>query len=230
MRYPPPDSAPAPEAAAVMSSPIIRGTRRSGAFLLADISGYTGFLHGVADAHRELIVEADEPPPAYALLSSLLDAMVERVAPPFRLVKFEGDALFAIADDPGMTPHGPAALACLRGCYAAFQALLVEAGTQWTCTCVACARIDDLGLKLVLHHGEYVAQQIVGREELAGPDVIVAHRLLKNHVRDIIGPRPYALLTDAALRALEAPADEMIAAEESYEGLSTIGIHVLPLD
>jgi hypothetical protein len=212
-----------------MTMPTNRGTRRRGALLLADISGYTSFLHGVADAHRSLIVEADEPPPAYSLLSSLLDAMVAQVAPPFRLVKFEGDALFAVADDPEMSIRGPAVLACLRGCHASFQALLAEAGTQWTCTCAACSRIDDLGLKLILHHGDYVAQPIAGREELAGPDVIVAHRLLKNHVRDGIGARPYALLTAAALDALEVPSDEMIAMTETYDGQPPIPVHVLPL-
>lgn len=212
-----------------MTLPSSRGARRRGALLLADISGYTGFLHGVADAHRELIVEADEPPPAYALLSSLLDAMVERVAPQFRLVKFEGDALFAVADDPALEMRGPAVLACLRGCHAAFQALLAEAGAQWTCTCGSCARIHDLGLKLILHHGDYVAHPIAGREELAGPDVIVAHRLLKNRVRDLVGQRPYALLTDAALEALEVPPDGMVAGSETYDGLPPIAFRVLPL-
>ncbi len=162
-----------------MSSPISRGTRIRGALLLADISGYTSFLHGVADAHHSLIVEADEPPPAYALLSSLLDAMVSQVAPPFRLVKFEGDALFAVADDPAADIRGPAVVACMRACHAAFGTLLAEAGAQWSCTCSSCARIGDLGLKFVLHHGEYIEQRIAGRDELAGPDVIVAHRLLK---------------------------------------------------
>jgi hypothetical protein len=212
-----------------MTLPTSRGTRRRGALLLADISGYTSFLHGVADAHRDLIMEADEPPQAYGLVSSLLDAMVERIAPQFRLVKFEGDALFAVADDPELQMRGPSVLACLRGCHAAFQALLAEAGTQWTCTCTACARIHDLGLKLILHHGAYVAQPIAGREELAGPDVILAHRLLKNHVRDRIGARPYALLTDAARAALEVPADEMIAMTETYDGQPPIAVRVLPL-
>ncbi len=212
-----------------MTMPINRGTRRRGTLLLADISGYTGFLHGVADAHRSIIVEADEPPPAYALLSSLLDAMVERVAPPFRLVKFEGDALFAVADDPDMGLRGASVLACMRGCYASFESLLAQAGAGWTCTCTACARINDLGLKLILHHGDYVAQPIAGREELAGPDVIVAHRLLKNHVRDRIGARPYALLTDAALDALEVPPGDMVAMAETYDGLPSIPVHVLPL-
>ena len=36
-----------------------------------------------------------------------------------------------------------------------------------------------LDLKLFIHHGSYVRTQIVGRDELAGADVIVVHRLLK---------------------------------------------------
>jgi hypothetical protein len=156
--------------------------------------------------------------------------MVERVAPPFRLVKFEGDALFAVADDPGIEARGPAVLACLRGCHAAFRELLADAGAQWTCTCAGCSRINGLGLKLILHHGSFVAQQIAGREELAGPDVIVAHRLLKNHVRDLVGARPYALLTDAAAAALAVPTDGMLATTESYDGQPAIPVRVLPLD
>jgi hypothetical protein len=212
-----------------MTTPEPRAGRRQGTLLLADISGYTGFLHGVAEAHRALIIEADEPPAAYALISSLLDAMVERVAPTFRLVKIEGDALFAVADDPDMA-RGEQLLACLRACHAEFTALLGEAHTRWTCTCDACARIDGLGLKFVLHHGDYVVQRIVGREELAGPDVIVVHRLLKNHARDLVGDRPYALLSDAALLALDVPAIGMLAAIETYDDLPPVPVHVLPLD
>jgi Protein of unknown function (DUF2652) len=75
-----------------------------------------------------------------------------------------------------------------------------------------------------------VTQRIVGREELAGPDVIVAHRLLKNHARDLVGPRPYALVTDAAMLALEAPEDGMIAATETYDDLPSIPVRILALD
>ncbi|HMJ79765.1 MAG TPA: DUF2652 domain-containing protein [Candidatus Dormibacteraeota bacterium] len=212
-----------------MTLSVDRGTRSSGALLLADISGYTGFLGGVTDAYRALIIEADEPPLAYALMSSLLDTMVAAVAPPFRIVKFEGDALFAVADDGTTAPHGDALLDCLRSCHAAFEARLAEAGELWSCRCDACQRIGDLGLKFVLHHGDYVTQRIAGREELAGPDVIVAHRLLKNHVRDAIGARPYALFTEAAMAALAVPPEGMVALAESYEDVPPIRITVLPL-
>jgi len=203
-------------------------SRREGTFLLADISGYTAFLHGVAEAHRAIVIEADEPPPAYALLSSLLDAMVETVAPRFRLVKLEGDALFAVADDL-VDLRGPAVLECLRACHAEFTRMLAGAQDEWTCTCDACSRIEDLGLKFVLHHGEYVLQRIVGREELAGPDVIVVHRLLKNHARDLVGDRPYALFSAAAVAALDIPTAGMIAGIESYGDIPPVPVHVLPL-
>ena len=213
-----------------MTSAINRGTRTQGTLLLADISGYTGFLQGVATAHHDLIIEADEPPAAYAFVSGLLDRMVSAVVPPFRLVKFEGDALFAVADDPGPAIHGPGLVPCLRACHAAFQAGLAAASSEWTCTCNSCARIHDLSLKFVLHHGEYISQRIVGREELAGPDVIVAHRLVKNHARDLVGSRPYALITDAALAALGVPTGGMLATTESYDGLPPVPVRVLALD
>jgi class 3 adenylate cyclase len=208
---------------------IPQGTRQRGTLLLADISGYTTFLQGVADAHVALIVESDEPRPAYSLMSSLLETMVGVIAPPFHLVKFEGDALFAVAGDADAV-RGEALLACVRACHAAFAARLAEAGTQWTCTCSACVRIGELGLKFVVHHGGYVAQQVAGREELLGPDVNAVHRLLKNHARDLVGSRPYALLTDAATRALDVPVDGMLEAEEAYADMPPIRVRVLPLD
>ena len=150
-----------------MTNAAAPGTRMRGAFLLADISGYTGFLQGVADAHRELINDTDAPPAAYGALSSLLDAMVEVVSPSFELVKFEGDAIFAVANDGTDSPRGAAVVECLRACYAAFSKKLAVAKTDWTCTCNSCSALGGLGLKFVLHHGEYVTQRIVGREELA---------------------------------------------------------------
>lgn len=107
--------------------------------------------------------------------------------------------------------------------------MLEGAHEQWTCSCDACSCNNDLGLKFVLHHGSYVVQRIVGREELAGPDVIVVHRPLKNHARDLVGGRPYALLSDATLAALDVPADGMLACVETYDDMPPVPVHVLPL-
>lgn len=75
-----------------------------------------------------------------------------------------------------------------------------------------------------------MVQRIAGHEELLGSDVNAAHRLLKNHALELIGERPYALLTDAALLALEVPAAGMLATTETYDNIPPITAHVLPLD
>ena len=50
-----------------------------------------------------------------------------------------------------------------------------------------------LKLKAILHHGELIVKQMGGRTELAGPDIILAHRLLKNGVAG----DEYVLMTKA---------------------------------
>jgi hypothetical protein len=209
-----------------MTGPVA-ATRRQGVLLLADISGYTGFLQGVADAHRALIVDADEPPAAYGAMSQLLDTIVTAITPTFRLAKLEGDAVFAVSDVA--LPDGRAVLETVRRCYAAFRDRLTSAGNNWTCTCDACSRIGMLDLKFVLHHGSFVAQPIAGHEELLGPDVNLAHRLLKNHARDLVGSVPYALLTEAVTRALDIPTADMTAGEETYDGGLSFEVRILAL-
>jgi hypothetical protein len=61
-----------------------------GTLLLADISGYTAFLQAVAAAHVAEMAAGRFVPKAYPLLTSLLDGIVGRIAPPFLLSKLEG--------------------------------------------------------------------------------------------------------------------------------------------
>ena len=211
-----------------MAFPAPAAQRRSGTLLLADISGYTGFLGAVADAHRDIILDAEVPPPAYAVMSHLLDTIVSAIAPAFRLAKLEGDAVFAVAGEAA--PRGDALIEAIRGWYGAFGASLETARANWTCACDACIRIGDLDLKFVIHHGAWIAQTIVGQEELLGADVNVAHRLLKNHAREISGSRAYALLSTAAVDALEVPREGLVATTERYDDPLIVEAWVLPLD
>ena len=50
------------------------------------------------------------------------------------------------------------------------------------CSCFACQRVADLRLKAFLHRGQAFFRQIRQFEELAGEDVILVHRLLKNTI------------------------------------------------
>jgi len=72
--------------------------------LLADISGYTGFLNGVEREHG--VDFSGGIPAGYRILGALLDAVVEGVQPTFAIVKLEGDAVFAVAPAEALDGRG----------------------------------------------------------------------------------------------------------------------------
>ena len=200
-----------------------------GTLLLADISGYTAFLQAVAGAHAADMAAGMFVPKAYPLLTSLLDGIVERIAPPFVLSKLEGDAVFAFAAEGELDVRGQSIVDCLTACYEAYRARLDEARELMTCTCDACLSIGGLELKFVLHHGEYVVQTVAGHQELFGPDVTISHLLLKNHVADLIGRSAYALVTESAAAHLEVPLERALPITEQYEHYAPVRACVLTL-
>ena len=201
----------------------------SGALLLADISGYTSFLQSVAVAHRDDAFADGAVPDAYAMMSDLLDGIVGRVVPPFTLSKLEGDAVFAYAADAAQLPRGVAILGCLNGCYADFRRRLGMAHGIWTCRCEACMRIDSLDLKFILHAGPFVIQSIAGSRELVGPEVVMAHRLLKTRAAALAGNAAYALMTEVAAAQLDVPTDGTLSLVETYEHYPPIRAYIFPL-
>jgi len=187
-----------------------------GPLLLADIGGYTSFLQAVAEAHRDDAFADGAVPEAYRLMSSLLDGIVGRLVPPFTLSKLEGDAVFVFATG-GEVPRGESVLGTIRDCYTDFRLRLAQVGELWTCNCTACARATSLELKFVLHAGRYVMQQIAGSRELSGPEVVMAHRLLKNGAADLVGHGAYLLISEAAASQLSVSVAGAISTTETYE-------------
>jgi hypothetical protein len=200
-----------------------------GTLLLADISGFTAFLQAVARAHAADMAAGTFVPKAYPLLTSLLDGIVERIAPPFVLSELEGDAVFAFAAEGELGVRGQSVLDCLTACYEAYRARLDEARELMTCTCDACQSIGGLELKFVLHHGEYIVQSVAGHQQLFGPDVTVSHLLLKNHVADLIGRSAYALVTESAAAHLDVPLERALPITEQYEHYAPVRACVLTL-
>ena len=179
-----------------------RSQAAEGYLLLADISGYTGFMNGVADAHS--VDFSIEIPPGFELIGELLESVAEGLAPEFAVAKFEGDAVLAVGSSAEVGAEGASVLEDLRGVYATFADRRDQAfrNAQASHECVACPLVSALDLKMILHHGPYIRQVVHGQEELLGPTVNVAHRLLKNTVADQVGHRHYLLLTDAAAARL----------------------------
>src|SRR6476620_4156482 len=148
-------------------------TAQPSTFLIADISGYTGYLADVELEH------------AQDILADLIGAVVSALRPNFRLAKLEGDAAFMVAT--GETVDGSMLLDTIERCYFGFRRRRRDVRQATSCECDACVRIPDLDLKFVVHHGSVIVQKVAGRHELLGSDVIVVHRLLKNDVVETSG-------------------------------------------
>lgn len=201
-------------------------TAASGPLVLADISGYTSFLQLVATEHANDAFANGAVPDAYAVVSSLLSGIVERLVPPFMLAKLEGDAVFAFETSMATVPQGAALLECIAECYADFRRRLDTVQDLWTCRCGACARVDDLDLKFIMHTGPFVLQQMGGRQELAGPEVVKAHRLMKNGAAEVVGRGAYALITDDAVAQFHLPIETATSIVETHEHYPPIQAYV----
>jgi len=194
--------------------------------LLADISGYTGFLAGVEEAHG--VDFSAGIPAAYSVLSDLLDTVIEGVAPDFALVKLEGDAVFAAAPAADLDGQGERVVGQVESMYRAFVAGRTQAIPSSDHVCTACPAVAHLDLKVVLHRGPAVRQSVGSSSDLLGPAVIVAHRLLKNTVRDRIGAHPYLFLTGAAATGLGVP-EAGFAHREAYPDTGPIEGRIVEL-
>jgi Protein of unknown function (DUF2652)/Polyketide cyclase / dehydrase and lipid transport len=179
-------------------------------FLIADISGYTGYL---AD------VELDH---AQDILADLVGAVVTSLRPSFRLAKLEGDAAFTFATSERI--DGSMLLDTIERCYFGFRRRRRDVRQATSCECDACVRIPDLDLKFVVHHGSAIQQTVAGRRELVGSDVIVVHRLLKNEVVEKLGIDAYALISQQCIDAsdLDPVALGMREHTETYDRIGDV--------
>jgi len=193
-------------------------TPESACFVIADISGYTSFLTGVELDH------------AHDIIADVMDTLLKRLRPPFRLAKFEGDAAFvyAVADKV----DGSQLQDVIESAYFAFRKRLRNIAQSTTCTCKACKKMQELDLKFVAHHGQFIKHKMAGREELAGSDVIVVHRFLKNSVNDRLGGHAYALYSDACIKAMgiDHAAQDLIEHKESIDIIGDVTCWVRDLE
>ncbi|MDQ2934366.1 MAG: DUF2652 domain-containing protein [Chloroflexota bacterium] len=186
--------------------------------LLADLSGYTAYLAN------------SEPDHAPALAGDLVETVVRQLRPTFRLEKLEGDAAFLVA--PLDDVDGQMLLDAIDATYDAFRRRMQSVTSATTCDCESCSRVPGLDLKFVVHVGSVVRHRVAGREEVAGTDAIIAHRLLKADSPSAAGLTRYALLTDGCAIALQLDPAALgaISAVERFEHLAEVAVHLINLE
>ena len=185
--------------------------QQTGYLLLADISGYTEFVTQTEIDHGSEIMH------------SLIRVVSDETRAPFKVHEIEGDAIFASAPTAGFD-RGVLLVEMIEGMYGAFQTALHGIRQNSTCSCRACTRAGDLDLKFIVHHGAFTPRSIAGHQGISGADVILSHRLLKNHIEEQTDCAAYAFFTDAAVKALgiETVAQGMVRHQEVYEHLGTV--------
>ena len=180
--------------------------------VIADIGGYTHFMNWnrMHLAHAQLTVAA--------LLESVIDA-----GKGLKLAKLEGDAAFFWA------PGGDAkVLVCdrlsrMRQSFLTQRERMKKAAL---CDCASCAQLDSLSLKFVAHQGEVAEQRVKRNVELAGVDVILVHRMLKNQVPVL----EYVLMTDAVAQCLDEPVRQLCKPlTHDFEGIGQTPTHYIDL-
>jgi uncharacterized protein YndB with AHSA1/START domain len=178
--------------------------------LIADLSGYTGYL---------MAGEVDEAP---LIAGHLVETMLEQLSSEFEVAGLEGDAAFVHAPLNALTGEG--LLAAIARSHRAFRQRIVSLRQATTCQCEACRQVPTLELKFFVHVGVVIRQRILGRDEIAGRDVILLHRLLKASEPARNGLERFALLTDAAVEALriDPGAHGMRRVTQTYEHLGEI--------
>jgi uncharacterized protein YndB with AHSA1/START domain len=190
----------------------------SACFVIADITGYTGYLAGVELAHAQDII------------ADLLETVVDNLRPPLRIAKFEGDAVFLYSATGDI--DGSYVQDAIEAAYFAFRRRLRNIRQSTSCTCSACSRMQQLDFKFVAHFGEFIRQRMAASEELAGRDVILVHRLLKNAVGERLDGHAYALYSDACVQAMaiEPAAQGLIAHTQTIDIIGDVTCWVRDLE
>ena len=182
---------------------------QQGFLLIADITGYTIFLTRSELEH------------AQGILDALFKSIFAEIKAPIILSNLQGDAALTYLPDANL-PQRQFPLDAIERIYCSFANTLGAMRLNTTCTCNACRNMNQLDLKFFLHHGTYATQEMAGRTELQGAEVIRLHRLMKNSVTAATGIKAYALVTEQAADAIGLP-DFFASAIRHVENLGEFG-------
>jgi class 3 adenylate cyclase len=183
--------------------------------VLADISGYTQFV----TKHEDGLLHAEQ------IVTELLEAVIGAAEYPLTLNKLEGDAAFLYALTNGNDAAAARDVAKqVESFVKAFNTKEADLVSKTdVCNCQACRNIDRLRLKVILHVGQAAFKQIRQFEELAGEDVILVHRLLKNSLQ----ADEYILMTEKFFELSGGvPGLQPEAHTEAAEGLGQARLQV----
>lgn len=136
--------------------------------LIPDISGFTEFITNTELSHGSFAINL------------LIDAIIKAVGDEYEVAEIEGDAVLLVSK--GSAPSRKHIQEISLKIFNAFHFQRKWLQQHAVCPCGACVSIANLTLKFVAHYGP-LAEMKVGRfVKQSGPEMVVAHRLLKNSI------------------------------------------------
>ena len=152
---------------------------RKSLLFIPDISGFTEFVNQTEISHSRHII------------SELLELIIDSDELLLTVSEIEGDAVLFFK--PEKIPTVDEILKQPKRTFLNFHNHLKKYESQRICSCGACSSTSDLSLKFIVHQGNIETIKVKDSEKLYGPDVILAHRLMKNNIVS----HEYVLLTNS---------------------------------
>ena len=167
-----------------------------GYLVLVDISGYTAFvrshtMRGIPVLGKRMNNTSQVH--AETVITDLLETIISAVDHRLTLNKLEGDAALFYREANGDSAECDSVLTTLLNLFTVFNQRLEDIMFCQACLCDCCHQMNQLKVKILVHYGDFLVKRVAQFEEIAGHDVILIHRLLKNSVPS----NEYLLMTDS---------------------------------
>ncbi|MCK5342188.1 MAG: DUF2652 domain-containing protein, partial [Candidatus Heimdallarchaeota archaeon] len=187
--------------------------------LIPDISGFTDFVQQTEKLHSKHII------------SELLELLLKANILDLRVAEIEGDAIFFYKE--GYIPKPEELSNQVRNMFISFHSHLRSYDAYRICQCGACSTASGLSLKFIVHIGSFDFIKIKNFKKPHGEDVILAHKLLKNNIKN----SEYLLLTENVIHAFpdQQPviikdSQEIFDGSMKYKSLGSIRYRYIPLN
>ena len=153
-----------------------------GFIVLVDISGYTNFVskHNIESSKNRKLDFGQAH--AEHIISDLLEKVINELDDVLTINKLQGDAALFYGIPGNDNNLSSEILKKLQTSFEAFNKRLNELKFVESCKCGTCADVGNLRLKSFVHYGDFLIKEINQFKEIAGQDVILAHRLMKNSI------------------------------------------------
>lgn len=171
---------------------------------IPDISGVTKFLNETEIIHATHIV------------AELLEIIIRKNKLGLKIAEIEGDAVFFYRN--GKKPTIKEIHEQCTEMFIAFHQHIKLYERDRICNCGSCSHTPNLTLKFIVHYGTIIERKIMGFLQLMGPEVTLAHKLMKNQVE----MHEYLLVTESLINPEEIKQLSFNSGHSFYDDIGSV--------